>query len=486
MNPTSMETMSLLPSNRHSENDKDFLSSTSGAVEYYKQDGEEEESSTVSYSSVHDGDNQPPANGSNFITTYDSLHVTVDPSSQRRRPQLDILTIDGTITSEEDPSSSTSAAAAAATDIDTDTDTTNNHTFPETHRPMTLRRLAIQLSLYLNLLILVCKLIAYLRTLSLSVLAALTDSLLDVVSQLVLNYTEKHSNKSRSSAFYPAGAARLEPLGVLTCAALMGMASFEILKESIGSLVAFYWNSSGGSGDGSSYTHLQEGENMASVYGMIMIVVVKLFLYLLCRYSRPYKVVQTETTNFVRQSIQVSDPTLEALALDHWNDALSNGVAAVALFAALLSKDLWFLDPMGAIAISLYIIYSWYETGKEQIEHLTGKCAPDEFLEELYDLASNFDQRMKVDVVRAYHFGPKFLVEVEVVLPKETLLVDSHDLGMELQYEIEGREEVERCFVHIDYEMRPYDEHVVSKVPELRAKYRPSASNVSSYSNNTV
>ena len=73
----------------------------------------------------------------------------------------------------------------------------------------------------------------------------------------------------------------------------------------------------------------------------------------------------------------------------------------------------------------------------------------------------------------AYHFGPKFLVELEVVMPKETLLFESHDVGMELQYEIEGREEVERCFVHIDYQTRPYDEHVVSKVPELREKYRP-------------
>ena len=75
--------------------------------------------------------------------------------------------------------------------------------------------------------------------------------------------------------------------------------------------------------------------------------------------------------------------------------------------------------------------------------------------------------------MRAYHFGPKFLVELEVVMPKETLLFESHDVGMELQYEIEGREEVERCFVHIDYQTRPYDEHVVSKVPELREKYRP-------------
>ena len=71
---------------------------------------------------------------------------------------------------------------------------------------------------------------------SLSVLAALLDSVLDVVSQAVLNYTERHSSMQRSSAFYPAGASRLEPIGVLTCAALMGMASFEVLKESFETL----------------------------------------------------------------------------------------------------------------------------------------------------------------------------------------------------------------------------------------------------------
>lgn len=78
------------------------------------------------------------------------------------------------------------------------------------------RRLAIQLSLYCNVAITVAKFIAYIRTLSLSVLAALLDSVLDVVSQIVLNYTEQHSSMQRSSAFYPAGASRLEPIGVLT------------------------------------------------------------------------------------------------------------------------------------------------------------------------------------------------------------------------------------------------------------------------------
>ncbi|KAL7581495.1 hypothetical protein ACA910_022064 [Epithemia clementina (nom. ined.)] len=337
--------------------------------------------------------------------------------------------------------------------------------------PLSLRRLALELSLYANLAITLAKLVAYIQTLSLSVLAALLDSVLDVVSQLVLNYTERHSSMQRSSALYPAGASRLEPIGVLTCAALMGMASFEVLKESFTTIV--YHNSSLAS---------QEKEaSMSSFWSMSAIVVVKILLLLLCNQAANRKVVHSSSSLAQHQTASISstaravtelaDPTLEALALDHWNDTLSNTVAAVALLCALRMPALWFLDPVGAILISIYIIRSWYTTGQEQIEHLTGKAAPQEFLDELHEIAENFDERMVVDCLRAYHFGPKFLVELEMVMPKETLLFESHDLGMELQYEIEAREEVERCFVHIDYETRPYDEHVVSKVPELRAKY---------------
>mmetsp|Transcript_12292 Transcript_12292/g.29269 ORF Transcript_12292/g.29269 Transcript_12292/m.29269 type:complete len:455 (+) Transcript_12292:189-1553(+) len=317
----------------------------------------------------------------------------------------------------------------------------------------TLRRIALDLSLYMNLFITFAKLIAYIDTFSLSVLAALLDSVLDVVSQVVLNYTEKHSSMQRSSAFYPAGASRLEPIGVLTCAALMGMASFEVLKESGETL--FYKTG--------TLENTTLKDEILSFWSMVAILIIKLFLYYLCKRANHKSATVTS-----KRALQLADPTLEALAQDHWNDTLSNGVAATALIFALYSKSLWFLDPIGAILISLYIIWSWYETGKEQIEQLTGKSAPKEFIDELYELADHFDQRMQVDTIRAYHFGPKFLVELEVVMPENTPLKTSHDAGMELQYEIEAQEDVERCFVHIDYETRDYDEHVVSKVPELR------------------
>ena len=255
------------------------------------------------------------------------------------------------------------------------------------------RRIAIQGSLVVNVVILLIKFIAYIRTLSLSVLAALVDSLLDVVSQVVLYFAERHAKENHSSAMYPAGASRMEPIGVLTCAALMGIASFEVLQESINSL--FFGH------EDIRYDSISGG---GGVFSLILIVVTKLALLKVCNYA-------AGVDDFSKASIS-QDSTLAALALDHWNDALSNSVAVVALIAAFASRSLWFFDPIGAILISLYIIHSWFSTGKEMIEQLIGKAAPEEFIDEIVEIASKHDSRMSVDVCRAYHFGPKFLAEL--------------------------------------------------------------------------
>lgn len=38
----------------------------------------------------------------------------------------------------------------------------------------------------------------------------------------------------------------------------------------------------------------------------------------------------------------------------------------------------------------------------DQTRHLTGKAAPADFIEELFEIANNFDPKMEADVVRAY------------------------------------------------------------------------------------
>jgi len=152
---------------------------------------------------------------------------------------------------------------------------------------------------------------------------------------------------------------------------------------------------------------------------------------------------------------------VEAYAQDHRNDVLTNsvGVGAV-LLAWWRPGQLAVVDPIGAIVIALWIIISWTGTALEHIAKLAGKVAPQDFVRRLINIVYAHDDRvLKVDTCRAYHFGERFLVEVEIVMSPDTPLRESHDVGIALQHRIERMEQVERAFVHVDYQIRNIDDH---------------------------
>lgn len=58
----------------------------------------------------------------------------------------------------------------------------------------------------------------------------------------------------------------------------------------------------------------------------------------------------------------------------------------------------------------------------------------------------------QIDTVRAYHSGPRVLVEVDVVIDRNERLEIAHDVAEALQIKLKKLPNVERAFVHIDYE----------------------------------
>ena len=142
-----------------------------------------------------------------------------------------------------------------------------------------------------------------------------------------------------------------------------------------------------------------------------------------------------------------------AYADDHRNDVMTNIVGVGAAVTAVYVPSLWFLDSTGALCIAVYIIVCWLQTGNEQLHFLTGRGASPMLLQQLTYITTNHDPRILfVDTVRAYHFGVNYLVEVDIVLPEGMPLRESHDIGESLQHRLEQLEDVERAFVHNDYE----------------------------------
>lgn len=66
------------------------------------------------------------------------------------------------------------------------------------------------------------------------------------------------------------------------------------------------------------------------------------------------------------------------LALDHRNDCISNTVAIACAYAG---SHFWkYIDPLGAILVSLYIAGTWFVTGYDQIVRLSGRSAEPAFV----------------------------------------------------------------------------------------------------------
>lgn len=73
-------------------------------------------------------------------------------------------------------------------------------------------------------------------------------------------------------------------------------------------------------------------------------------------------------------ALQKQSESMLALAEDHRNDIMSNVVAILTGAAASWWHNCWWIDPVGGILISLYIIYSWGAICKEQVRCKTPPC----------------------------------------------------------------------------------------------------------------
>jgi len=288
--------------------------------------------------------------------------------------------------------------------------------------------MAIRLSFALNVILLVLKVIAAVASGSMTVIASAADSFLDLISGLVLFVTQWAMNK-KDPSMYPQGKTRMEPVGVIVFSVVMGLSSLQIVIEAVKRMF-----DKDPSFDLDSWT-------LGLLAGTVLS---KLVAFWLCD----------------RVASRAKSSAVEAYASDHRNDVVTNTVAIGAVVAAYYVNRVWFLDPVGAIGIALWIMYNWCKTGFEHAVFLTGRTAPPEFLKELTYIACHHDQRIiAVDTVRAYHFGVNYLVEVDIVLPADMPLRESHDIGESLQICLEELDEVERAFVHNDFEWSHSPEH---------------------------
>lgn len=85
----------------------------------------------------------------------------------------------------------------------------------------------------------------------------------------------------------------------------------------------------------------------------------------------------------VRLNTVAKSDMLEALAEDHLNDVLSNAAAMITASIAY-NTTAWWVDPAGAILISVIIISRWINIIYEQVKKVVGHTAPQEFIDQVH------------------------------------------------------------------------------------------------------
>ncbi|KZT71969.1 hypothetical protein DAEQUDRAFT_723602 [Daedalea quercina L-15889] len=286
-------------------------------------------------------------------------------------------------------------------------------------------RIAIWASLVGNFALCVLQLYAAITSVSLSLIATSVDSVFDIGSNVVLYWLNKKA-ESMDVNKWPVGGARLQTIGNVVYGAMMSSVNLVVLVESVQELIKH-------SGSSDKF-------HIPSLVAVGVALGVKILLFLYC-------------WSFRGQSSQV-----HVLWEDHRNDIFVNGFGL--LMSAGGSKWVWWLDPLGGMILSVGVILLWGTTMYRQFELLAGKSAPREFVQLIIYKAMTFsDEIEQIDTVRAYHSGPDYFVEVDVVMDANTPLWKAHDISQQLQDKIEVLPNVERAFVHVDHETTHAPEH---------------------------
>lgn len=240
-----------------------------------------------------------------------------------------------------------------------------------TKSPMWIIHLAINLSFLANIALFSTKIILAWYSGSMALLASAFESFLDIVSNAIIFFTVRII-RQKNYYSYPVGKSRMEPLGIIVFAVVITTSFSQVLISSIEKLTS-----------GTAPEEIDLSQTALIILGAN--VLIKGILWFWCA------------------SVKGSS-SVEALAYDHENDVVFTIASTLFPLAGNYMSWNW-LDPVGAILLSIYIIYEWMGVLLENVRRLTGQAASSDDLKQFTYMAYRFSRKITaVDTVSFYNY----------------------------------------------------------------------------------
>lgn len=220
-------------------------------------------------------------------------------------------------------------------------------------------RIAVQGSFAANLLLAALQIYAAVTSGSLSLFTTMADAIFDPLSNITL-ITCHRAIKTVDPRRFPSGKARIETAGNIVFCFLMTAVSFILIVLSIMEL------SRGAPSTGTS----TKAFHLPSVIAVAVAFTTKLTLFAYCW-----------TLRNVYSQIRI-------LWEDHRNDLFVNGFGLLTSIGG--SKLKWYIDPLGAIILSLLISTLWLRTAYSEFQLLIGVSADTSMLQWITYICQSF------------------------------------------------------------------------------------------------
>jgi len=206
------------------------------------------------------------------------------------------------------------------------------------------------ISIIVNSALFAVKLYAGIITGSIALVADAWHTLSDSLSSLIVIIAVKISGKKPDSE-HPFGHGRWEQIAALFIAFLLAVISYDFAKDSI-----------------SRFSNREPAN-----FGMLAIIATALSIIvkeLLAQYAF---YIGRKTGNL----------TIKADGWHHRSDALSSVVVLIGIIFALKFPQLWWMDSVLGLIISLMLFYAVYEIAKEVVTKLLGEPPSEELIEKI-------------------------------------------------------------------------------------------------------
>lgn len=142
----------------------------------------------------------------------------------------------------------------------------------------------------------------------------------------------------------------------------------------------------------------------------------------------------------MRVSRRVQSTALEANAWHHRTDALSSVATSIGIGGALLFGGQWaILDPIAAVAVSIFILIAAAKLLLGAIQELLEKSLPEEVELQIRELVAEDKALSEMHKLRTRRVGNVYSIEMHLRMPGSVSLYEAHQHSMALEQRLRER-----------------------------------------------